>query len=229
MKDVLRPYVPDFKGVVSGDEEDCKATHFAVFRVLEVFFIQPAQYLQLQDLLSDFNKPCCVMDCKIGVRTYLEEELLKAKEKQQLRKVSSRFIQHKHSQMWCYVGHVRENDSDRPQSADRRRTSRKRSHKATIYGEKTTSRCLIRQSKTFLVMQVWRETISSTANLGFRIEGIKKDDLKSKDFKTIKAKDEIKDMFREFCAGYPHALVSFNWVIWRCVTSSCPHPNKKWL
>lgn len=46
-----------------------------------------AQYLQLQDLLSDFNKPCCVMDCKIGVRTYLEEELLKAKEKQKLRKV----------------------------------------------------------------------------------------------------------------------------------------------
>jgi len=28
------------------------------------------------------------MDCKIGVRTYLEEELLKAKDKQKLRKVS---------------------------------------------------------------------------------------------------------------------------------------------
>lgn len=52
------------------------------------FYLHSAQYLQLQDLLSDFNKPCCVMDCKIGVRTYLEEELLKAKEKQKLRKVS---------------------------------------------------------------------------------------------------------------------------------------------
>lgn len=60
----------------------------------------------------------------------------------------------------------------------------------------------------FFFEQVWRETISSTANLGFRIEGIKKDDLKSKDFKTIKTKEEIKDMFKEFCAGYPHALVS---------------------
>lgn len=59
-------------------------------------------------------------------------------------------------------------------------------------------------------MQVWRETISSTESLGFRIEGIKKDDLKSKDFKTIKAKEEIKEMFKEFCAGYPHALVSFD-------------------
>lgn len=44
-------------------------------------------YLQLQDLLSDFDSPC-VMDCKIGVRTYLEEELAKAKEKTKLRKVS---------------------------------------------------------------------------------------------------------------------------------------------
>lgn len=48
-------------------------------------------YLQLQDLLSDFDCPC-VMDCKIGVRTYLEEELAKAKEKTKLRKVSTTFI-----------------------------------------------------------------------------------------------------------------------------------------
>jgi hypothetical protein len=45
-------------------------------------------YLQLQDLLGDFTSPC-VMDCKIGVRTYLEEELAKAKEKPKLRKVST--------------------------------------------------------------------------------------------------------------------------------------------
>lgn len=45
-----------------------------------------AVYLQLQDLLTDFHQPC-VMDCKIGVRTYLEEELSKAKEKPKLRKV----------------------------------------------------------------------------------------------------------------------------------------------
>jgi len=45
-------------------------------------------YLQLEDLLGDFTSPC-VMDCKIGVRTYLEEELAKAKEKPKLRKVST--------------------------------------------------------------------------------------------------------------------------------------------
>lgn len=48
--------------------------------------ITTAMYLQLQDLLGDFTSPC-VMDCKIGVRTYLEEELAKAKEKPKLRKV----------------------------------------------------------------------------------------------------------------------------------------------
>ncbi|ETN65193.1 hypothetical protein AND_003045, partial [Anopheles darlingi] len=66
MKDVLRPYVPEYKGQVNS--EDGEST-----------------YIQLQDLLSDFYQPC-VMDCKIGVRTYLEEELSKAKEKPKLRK-----------------------------------------------------------------------------------------------------------------------------------------------
>jgi len=89
MTDVMRPYVPDFKGVVNGDEEDeCKLTRSNIDRRFPSRLVSlSAQYLQLQDLLSDFNKPCCVMDCKIGVRTYLEEELLKAKEKQKLRKV----------------------------------------------------------------------------------------------------------------------------------------------
>lgn len=66
MKDVLRPYVPEYKGLVASDDGECS-------------------YLQLQDLLGDFISPC-VMDCKIGVRTYLEEELAKAKEKPKLRK-----------------------------------------------------------------------------------------------------------------------------------------------
>lgn len=39
-----------------------------------------SSYLQLQDLLGDFEHPC-VMDCKVGVRTYLESELAKAKER----------------------------------------------------------------------------------------------------------------------------------------------------
>jgi 1D-myo-inositol-triphosphate 3-kinase len=56
---------------------------------------------------------------------------------------------------------------------------------------------------------VWRETISSTATLGFRIEGIKKSDGKSsKDFKTTKTREQIMQAFQDFANGFPHAVVS---------------------
>lgn len=57
---------------------------------------------------------------------------------------------------------------------------------------------------------VWRETISSTATLGFRIEGIKKSDGKSsKDFKTTKSIEQVIEAFRDFVAGFPHVIVSY--------------------
>jgi 1D-myo-inositol-triphosphate 3-kinase len=34
-------------------------------------------YIEIEDLLSSFHEPC-IMDCKIGVRTYLEDELDKS-------------------------------------------------------------------------------------------------------------------------------------------------------
>lgn len=55
---------------------------------------------------------------------------------------------------------------------------------------------------------VWRETISSTSTLGFRLEGIRTSDGKSsKDFKTTRTKDEVKKAFRDFINGFPHAVV----------------------
>jgi len=60
---------------------------------------------------------------------------------------------------------------------------------------------------------VWRETISSTATLGFRIEGIKKSDGKSsKDFKTTKNRDQVIEAFRDFVAGFPHVIVSRTYI-----------------
>lgn len=73
------------------------------------------------------------MDCKIGVRTYLEEELSKAKEKPKLRKdMYEKMIQI---------------DKEAPSDDE---------HRA--------------KGVTKPRYMVWRETISSTATLGFRIE-----------------------------------------------------------
>lgn len=117
------------------------------------------------------------MDCKIGVRTYLEEELSKAKEKPKLRKdMYEKMIQ---------IDPIAPTDDE---------------HKA--------------KGVTKPRYMVWRETISSTATLGFRIEGIKKaDGTSSKDFKTTKSRDQILSSFRDFTEGFPHALVSMIWGI----------------
>lgn len=88
MRDVLRPYVPEFKGVLdvreseNGVEQDADLEADSKERDGGVNARKSimASYLQLQDLLGDFEQPC-VMDCKVGVRTYLESELAKAKER----------------------------------------------------------------------------------------------------------------------------------------------------
>lgn len=56
---------------------------------------------------------------------------------------------------------------------------------------------------------LWRETISSTATLGFRIEGMKKDGASSKDFKTTSTEDQVSQCFANFLSGYPNALNSY--------------------
>ncbi|XP_055716667.1 inositol-trisphosphate 3-kinase A isoform X1 [Phlebotomus papatasi] len=152
MKDVLRPYVPEYKGQVTSDDGEF--------------------YLQLQDLLSDFYQPC-VMDCKIGVRTYLEEELSKAKEKPKLRKDM-------YEKMIQIDPNAPTEDENRVKGVTKPR------------------------------YMVWRETISSTATLGFRIEGIKKaDGTSSKDFKTTKSREQILQSFRDFCESFPHAVQKY--------------------
>ncbi|XP_043265218.1 uncharacterized protein LOC122404910 isoform X2 [Colletes gigas] len=162
MNDILRPFVPEFKGVLDmkeseeGNAEETEAGENvqkdgagdAVSKRTVV-----STYLQLQDLLGDFEHPC-VMDCKVGVRTYLESELAKAKERPKLRK-----------DMYEKMVQV---DPTAP-SAEERRV----------------------QGVTKPRYMVWRETISSTATLGFRVEGIKlAHGGSSKDFKTTRTREQ---------------------------------------
>lgn len=56
---------------------------------------------------------------------------------------------------------------------------------------------------------VWRETISSTATQGFRIEGMRRGDgTSSKDFKTTRTREQVLASLNSFLQGYPHAAVS---------------------
>ncbi|XP_063146008.1 inositol-trisphosphate 3-kinase A isoform X2 [Candoia aspera] len=143
MKDPLRSCVPVFHGVVERDGES---------------------YLQLDDLLANFEGPC-VMDCKMGIRTYLEEELTKAREKPKLRK-----------DMYKKMIDV---DPLAPTA------------------EENTQHAVTKPR----YMQ-WRETISSSANLGFRIEGIKKaDGTCNTNFKTTKTREQVFQVFVEFIKG----------------------------
>eukprot|EP00069_Balaena_mysticetus_P003323 bmy_16507T0 len=151
MADVLKPYVPAYHGDVVKDGE---------------------RYNQMDDLLADFDSPC-VMDCKMGVRTYLEEELTKARKKPSLRK-----------DMYQKMIEV---DPEAPteEEKDQRAVTKPR------------------------YMQ-WRETISSTATLGFRIEGIKKEDGSvNRDFKKTKTREQVIEAFREFTKGNRNILIAY--------------------
>jgi len=144
--DAIHSFVPDYRGTLVLDNEE--------------------KFIQLQDCLSTFHQPS-IMDCKIGVRTYLEEELAKAKEKPKLR-----------NDMYNKMINV---DPDAPTEEEHRL-----------------------KGVTKPRYMVWRETISSTATLGFRLEGIKNGDgTSSKDFKTTKTKSQVAEAFRHFTSSNP--------------------------
>ncbi|XP_061099194.1 inositol-trisphosphate 3-kinase A [Conger conger] len=151
MRDVLRPYVPAYHGDVEKDGE---------------------KYNQMDDLLAEFDLPC-VMDCKMGVRTYLEEELTKARKKPSLR-----------SDMYKKMIEV---DPDAPTMEEHQQ-----------------------QAVTKPRYMQWRETISSTATLGFRIEGIKKEDgTVNRDFKKTKSREQVTEAFQDFVKGNKNILKSY--------------------
>ncbi|XP_071760343.1 inositol-trisphosphate 3-kinase A isoform X2 [Centroberyx gerrardi] len=149
--DALLPYVPDYHGVVEKDGES---------------------FLHMTDLLVNFDLPS-VMDCKMGVRTYLEEELVRARERPKLRK-----------DLYEKMVEV-DNDGPTPQEHSQRAVTKPR------------------------YMQ-WRETMSSTHTLGFRIEGIKKSDGTCRtDFKKTRSKEDVTQVFTDFVGGNVNIIKSY--------------------
>ncbi|XP_044060016.1 inositol-trisphosphate 3-kinase Cb [Siniperca chuatsi] len=148
MKDTLRPYVPGYYGVVQRDKQD---------------------YNLMDDLLADFDSPS-IMDCKMGSRTYLEEELIKARERPRLRK-----------DMYEKMVAV---DPGAP-------TEQEKAQQGVLKPR---------------YMQ-WRETLSSTATLGFRIEGIKKGDgTCNTNFKKTKHREQVMQALEDFVGGNTQIL-----------------------
>ncbi|KAF5905480.1 inositol-trisphosphate 3-kinase C, partial [Clarias magur] len=148
MSDSLRPYVPGYFGVKVQDGQE---------------------YNVMEDLLAEFDSPS-IMDCKMGTRTYLEEELVKARQRPKLRR-----------DMYEKMVAV---DPDAP-------TADERAQQAVLKPR---------------YMQ-WRETLSSTATLGFRIEGIKKaDGTCNTNFKRTKHREQVMKALEDFVDGNTQIL-----------------------
>ncbi|XP_065563382.1 inositol-trisphosphate 3-kinase B-like [Artemia franciscana] len=145
MTDALRPFVPEYKGHVVAESGEL--------------------YLALEDLLCQFSSPC-VMDCKIGFRTYLEEELTRAQDRPKLRRdLFEKMVA---------------TDPEAPTQ------------------EEQNEQGVSKQSVSFRYM-LWRETISSSSVLGFRIEGMRHlEGASTREFRIMKDPESIKNSFRKF-------------------------------
>ncbi|XP_042296505.1 inositol-trisphosphate 3-kinase B-like [Sceloporus undulatus] len=140
MSDVLHPFVPTYHGVV---------------------VVAGERYIQMDDLLSGLDMPS-IMDCKMGTRTYLEEEFGKA----QQRSTARQDLYQKMVKVDPFAPTAQEHS----------------------LGAVTKPR----------YMQ-WREDISSSASLGFRIEGITiEGGAIQRDFKQTRTKEEIVEIFLMF-------------------------------
>lgn len=93
--DILKDFVPRYNGTVKDDEGKCKENIIMIsLHKLNRFvlsFIRIQGYIEMEDLLASFAEPC-IMDCKIGVRTYLEEDLEKSERDPKPRAVRKKHI-----------------------------------------------------------------------------------------------------------------------------------------
>ncbi|KAK7153149.1 hypothetical protein R3I93_011145 [Phoxinus phoxinus] len=149
-EDTLHSFVPSYYGMVERDGE---------------------LFLKMKDLLANFDLPN-VMDCKMGVRTYLEEELVRARVKPKLRE--------------DLYNKMMEVDSEAPTAEEKKQ-----------------------QAVTKPRYMQWRESLSSTNTLGFRIEGIKRGETCNTDFKKTQSKEDVIQVFKDFVEGKKNIINSY--------------------
>ncbi|XP_048370203.1 inositol-trisphosphate 3-kinase B-like [Sphaerodactylus townsendi] len=151
MGDVLHPFVPTYHGVVETNGE---------------------HYIQMDDLLCGLDMPS-IMDCKMGTRTYLEEEVNKAGQSP----VARRDLYQKMVKV----------DPLAPTAQE--------------HGQAAVTKPRYMQ---------WRESISSSATLGFRIEGVTMEGgVVQRDFKQTRTKEQIVETFLTFTRSHVDVLSTY--------------------
>nr|XP_061798029.1 inositol-trisphosphate 3-kinase A-like [Nerophis lumbriciformis] len=149
--DVLLPYVPLYHGVVERDGES---------------------FIHMADLLAPFDLPN-VMDCKMGVRTYLEDELVRARERPKPRE--------------DLYNKMVEVDKEGPTAQE--------------HAQRGVTKPRYMQ---------WRESMSSSSTMGFRIDGIKKCDGTCRtDFKKTRSEQDVMEEFKGFVEGDVNFIKSY--------------------
>ncbi|XP_040184492.1 inositol-trisphosphate 3-kinase B-like isoform X1 [Rana temporaria] len=151
MEDILRPYVPTYHGLVEREAQT---------------------YIKMEDLLMGLEAPS-IMDCKMGFRTYLEDELAKALLKPTPRKdLYNKMV--------------------------------------TLDSQAPTLEEHLQKAVTKPRYMQWRESVSSTAMLGFRIEGvtIEAGSVK-KNFKKMKSREQIMETFVLFTKSRQDILAAY--------------------
>ncbi|GAB1601345.1 inositol-trisphosphate 3-kinase A-like isoform X1 [Argonauta hians] len=152
--------------------QDDNLTAFIPSSYGEVVKENGEKFLQLEDLLSAFESPC-VMDVKMGIRTYLEDELKKARENPKLR-----------ADMYEKMVDI---DPTAPTTEEKEAQAISKPR----------------------YMQ-WRENISSSSSLGFRIEGVKKaNGVSSKDFKRTRSPEDVQAAFLDFVNHDKNILLQY--------------------
>lgn len=148
MEDRLRAFVPCFHGVVQHEGQD---------------------YTMMDNLLTRFDAPA-IMDCKMGTRTYQEEELRLARKRPKPR-------QDMYEKM------------------------------VAVDPEAPTAQESAQQSVLKTRYMQWRESLSSTTTLGFRIEGIRKANGECHtNFKRTKSREQVTEALRDFVDHNPQTV-----------------------